>query len=267
MSKDFNSAKLILVGAGPGDPELLTIKAFKAIQSADVILYDALVNLKVFDLVFGEGFDLDNELNQSKFFFVGKRKGLSEGKQDEINSLILKFLRQDKKVIRLKGGDPLVFARGIEEYKLAIENGYGCEIIPGLSSGLSLASINGIPLTLRGESDSILLETAHDFNPQKSKYWLGFINRGGTLILYMGLSNIVEISDFFKVESFAKLPVVAVENGSLGNQRIIESNIDDLVQKLIDKSFKSPVIFYIGKNISVIKPQIQSHSQAPMQYL
>lgn len=261
MTLKLDKAKLILVGAGPGDPELLTIKAFKAIKDADVILYDALVNLKVFDLVFGQDFDINDEVNQAKFVYVGKRKGMSAEKQEEINALILKFLRQGKTVLRLKGGDPLVFARGIEEYKLAIENGFACEIVPGLSSGLSLASLNGITLTIREKSDSILLETAHDFHFVKAKYWLSFIERGGTLILYMGLSNIVEICDFFKNHFPDELPIIAIENGSLDTQRIIESNINELSQELIDRSFKSPVIFYIGKNINITRSFLKENSR------
>lgn len=244
-----NQAKLILAGAGPGDPDLLTIKAFQAIKSSDVILYDSLVNLKIFDLVFGEDFDLNSDENIDRFIFVGKRKNSSKGKQEEINTLILKFLKQGKTVLRLKGGDPLIFARGIEEYNLALEHGFEAKIIPGLTSGLSLASLNNVTITLREKSDSVMLVTAHDFCASKGSNWLNFISNGGTLIAYMGLSNIVEICDFFKQKAFESLPVIAIENGSLPDQRIIETNIENLSQELIDKSFKSPVIFYFGKFI------------------
>ncbi len=244
-----NQAKLILVGAGPGDPELMTIKGLKAIKTADVILYDSLVNLKIFDFAFGENFDINNDENIDRFVFVGKRKNSSKGKQEEINSLILKFLKQGKTVLRLKGGDPLVFARGIEEFNLATEHGFETEVIPGLTSGLSLASLNNVTITLREQSDSVMLVTAHDFCENKGAQWLNFISNGGTLIAYMGLSNIVDICNFFKSRACETLPVIAIENGSLQDQRIIETNIENLSQELIDKSFKSPVIFYLGKNI------------------
>lgn len=247
----MNTGKLILLGAGPGDPELLTIKGFKALQTANVILYDSLVNLKIFDLVFEENFDLTDE----KFIFVGKRKNSSKGKQEEINSLILKFLKQGKTVLRLKGGDPLIFARGIEEYNIAIENSFEAEIIPGLTSGLALASLNNVTITLREKSDSVMLVTAHDFSEAKGAQWLNFISNGGTLIAYMGLSNIVEICDFFKQKAYEQLPVIAIENGSLQDQRLIESNIENLSQELIDRSFKSPVIFYFGKFIKAANPR------------
>lgn len=250
-----NQAKLILAGAGPGDPELLTIKAFQAIKKADVILYDSLVNLKIFDLVFGEDFDINNDENLDRFVFVGKRKNSSKGKQEEINSLILQLLKQGKTVLRLKGGDPLIFARGIEEYNLAIEHGFEAEIIPGLTTGLSLASLNNVTITLREKSDSVMLVTAHDFSEVKGAQWLNFISQGGTLIAYMGLSNIVEICDFFKQKAYESLPVIAIENGSLQDQRIIETNIETLSQELIDRSFKSPVIFYLGKNIKAAQTQ------------
>lgn len=244
--------KLLLIGAGPGDPELMTLKAMNALNQADIILYDALVNLKIFDLI---------AINPDNLIFVGKRKNLSEGKQEEINNLILKFLREGKTVARLKGGDPLIFARGMEEYKIAIENNYEVEIIPGLSSGLALASLNAITLTLRNHSDSLLIETAHDFNSNstKAKYWLEHIERGATLILYMGLGNIVEICNFFSTNYSPTLSIIAIENGSLENQRIIESNASELAQELIDQSFTSPVIFYIGINIAKRPMNIHRH--------
>jgi uroporphyrin-III C-methyltransferase len=250
----LNRSKLILIGAGPGDPELITIKAIKALGQADVILYDNLVNRRVFDLLA----DMNSGRNPAKepeLIYSGKLKGESY-KQDEINSMILKYLSQNKVVVRLKGGDPFVFARGVEELELACQAGYEVEVIPGLTSGLAVPVMNQITLTHRNKSDTIVFATGHEVNEEKFCLWINALEKGATLLLYMALGNIVEISEKLSPKLGDDFPVIAIENGSLIDQRIIEANLDSINQKLIDKSFKSPVMFVIGQHVQKLRSLI-----------
>ena len=248
-------AKLILIGAGPGDPELITIKALKALQHADVILYDNLVNQKIFDLIpLLQGAEqslsrgaLRRRDGNPVLLYAGKLKGESF-KQEEINNMILEHLKQGKIVARLKGGDPFIFARGVEELEIAQEQGYQVEVIPGLTSGLAVPVLNQITLTRRNESDTLVFATGHELNEQKLKLWAEVLRQGNTLLLYMSLGNIVEITDELSKILGEDFPLIAIENGSLNDQRILESTLSQINQKLIDKSFKSPVMFVLGKH-------------------
>lgn len=231
-------SKLFLVGAGPGDPELLTLKALRVLNEADVILFDALVNQKVFDLL-----DKKPEL-----IFVGKRRGESF-KQAEINASILEQLSLGKKVVRLKGGDPLVLARGIEEIQLAYDHGYEFEIVPGLTSGLSVPGLNAIALTLREKSDSILISTGHELNEDKIDQWSRAIKQGQTLIIYMGIGKAVEISKSLSKLSNSKTPVVVIENGSLENEKQVYTDIESMPQEIIDNGIHSPALIVVGEHV------------------
>jgi uroporphyrin-III C-methyltransferase len=246
-----SNARLILIGAGPGDPELITLKALKALERADVILYDNLVNPKIFDMLTSlQGLRAVGEAGRSNpvLIYAGKHKGESY-KQDEINSMILENLAQDKIVVRLKGGDPFIFARGVEELELAQEAGYEVEVIPGLTSGLAVPVMNQITLTHRNKSDTIVFATGHEVNEEKFCLWINALEAGATLLLYMALGNIVEIVEKLSLSLGEDFPIIAIENGSLIDQRIIEANLDSINQKIIDKSFKSPVMFVVGKHI------------------
>jgi uroporphyrin-III C-methyltransferase len=242
-------SRLILIGAGPGDPELITVKALKALERADVILYDNLVNPKIFDML--TSLQGAEPQNNPALVYAGKHKGESY-KQDEINSMILENLAQDKIVVRLKGGDPFIFARGVEELELAQEAGYEVEVIPGLTSGLAVPVMNQITLTHRNKSDTIVFATGHEVNEEKFCLWINALEAGATLLLYMALGNIVEIVEKLSPSLGEDFPIIAIENGSLIDQRIIEANLDSINQKIIDKSFKSPVMFVVGKHIGVV---------------
>lgn len=245
-------AKLILVGAGPGDPELITVKALKALQSADIILYDNLVNQKIFEMVSSlqEAEGRCNPVLQ----YAGKLKGESF-KQEEINNMILEHLERGKIVARLKGGDPFIFARGVEELEFAAEHGYPTEVIPGLTSGLAVPALNQITLTQRHKSDTLIFATGHELNPEKLKLWNEVLKQGNTLLLYMALGNIVEITDALTENLGENFPIIAIENGSLDDQRLINSTLSQINQKLIDKSFKSPVMFVLGEHVLQHSPK------------
>lgn len=233
---------LILVGAGPGDPELITIKGLKAIQSADIILYDSLVNPKIFDLAFPG--------TSPELVFVGKRKGRESITQDDINTLILNNLRAGKTVARLKGGDPFIFARGVEELEIAKAHGYDYQIIPGLTSGLAVPVSKGITLTMRGLSDSVTLVTGHEINDLKINNWTNLLETGSTLVIYMGLSNLVKIIEGIKNKSKDKLTAIAICNGTLEEEKCVISDLENLAQDVINANIKSPTILIFGKYIN-----------------
>lgn len=240
--KTKTKAKLLLVGAGPGDPELLTIKAINALKSADIILYDNLVNRKIFDL-----FSHENK----EFLYVGKKCSEKHITQEEIHGLILENLNLGKRVLRLKGGDPFIFARGVEEMFIAKDNGFDVEVIPGLSSGISVPALNGIPLTLREKSDAVMLVTGHQVTEEKVKDWAAFLKKGGTLVIYMGLHSIEKIQNYlFQADIDENMPAIAIQEGSLDSQIILRSNLANLVMNISEKDFHSPTLIVIGKYIT-----------------
>jgi uroporphyrin-III C-methyltransferase len=244
-------AKLILVGAGPGDPELITLKALKAIERTDYILYDALVNLKIFNLA-------NRDLNDEKLIFVGKRQGESY-KQESINQKILKILKDGHDVMRLKGGDPLVFARGFEEIELVNDHGYDWEIIPGLTSSLGLASMHNITLTLREKSDSITLATAHEINSERINIWVQILRSGAALALYMGISNIVYLCQEIDKNLKENIPAIVIASGSLLEEKVIFTDVKNLAQDIINHSINSPAMIYLGKNIQSLDKNIKKN--------
>lgn len=288
---------LILVGAGPGDPELITLKGLKAIQEADIVLYDSLINPKIFNLAF-PNFDLSDriqwldsinlapddfdpqtictwhdddesgsysnylhrklsrlessyKLNQlPELVFVGKRRGHKSVSQDDINTLILKNLRAGKTVVRLKGGDPFIFARGVEELEIARLHNYDYKVIPGLTSGLAVPVSKGITLTMRGLSDSVTLVTGHEITDEKIATWTKTLETGATLIVYMGLSNVVKIIEGLKRNLDSDLTAIAVYNGTLEDERLLVSDLENLAQDMINAVIVSPAILIFGKHIN-----------------
>jgi len=235
-----NKATLYLIGAGPGDPELLTIKAFKTLNKVDVVLYDNLINRQILDYI---------ENPNTKKIFAGKSIGESF-KQDSINQMILNELKAGNNVARLKGGDPLIFARGIEEAQIALENGFELEIIPGLTTAFSAAALNQKTLTLRNQVDGLLIATGHQVDSQKLEFWTQALKNNQVLILYMALRNIVTITESLKEKLGANFPITAIYKASLIDQKIIDSDLEHIAQKLINQNFESPVIFYLGHNIN-----------------
>lgn len=245
-----NNNKLYLIGAGPGDPELMTLKAFKVLNTVDTVLFDNLVDRRILDYI---------ENPNIETVFSGKGVGESF-KQKNINDNILKALKQGKNVARLKGGDPLIFARGIEEAQVAIENGFEVEIIPGLTTAFSAAALNNKTLTLRNKVDSVILATGHELNEEKFKTWIQALKSKHLLVLYMALRNIVTITDRLQEELGKSFPVTAIYKASLIDQKIIDSDLENISQEIINQKFESPVIFYIGKNLNHLK-EIKKHEE------
>jgi uroporphyrin-III C-methyltransferase/precorrin-2 dehydrogenase/sirohydrochlorin ferrochelatase len=232
-----------IVGAGPGDPGLLTLRAQQLISRADVVLYDRLVSKPI----------LDYARKEADFISVGKRAGAQAMSQDEINALLVDLVRQGKRVCRLKGGDPFVFGRGGEEAKALADAGLQFQIVPGISAALGCAAYAGIPLTLRGVSASVTLATAKldsDIDPD----WPRLLKSGDTLALYMGANSVAEIrKQLLRNNVSPQLPVAFVENGTTQDQRTILTTVAKMADAAHDKAISSPSIIYIGESVAAAK--------------
>ena len=228
--------KVYIVGAGPGDPELLTLKALRLIKSADVILYDRLINQEI--LLFAKP---DCEL-----VYVGKEDGKHTIEQEKINELLLRYAHTREVVVRLKGGDPFIFGRGGEEALFLAEHGIEFEVVPGVSSFYSVPAHAGIPITFRGISSSFAVITGHE-DPRKERSSIDWESLKGinTLIVLMGVSRRKEIARrLIEIGRDPKEPVAFIENGTTERQRVILTDLYELSTNPPEVS--PPAIMVVG---------------------
>lgn len=228
-----------LVGAGPGDPELITLKAIKALNRADVVIYDRLANEEI----------LQHSPN-AKLIYVGKKAGEHYKSQEEINNIIIKEAKNEsnKIIVRLKGGDPFVFGRGGEEILELINENISFEIIPGVTSAIGAPTRVGLPITHRGVATSFTVVTGHE-DPTKDKKQVKWDYTADTIIVLMGIGKIEEnTTEMMKYKS-PKTPACIIENGTLPNERIIFGKLENIAQKDIN----TPAILIVGNVINVFK--------------
>lgn len=243
MSK---KGKAYLVGAGPGDPDLITLKGKELIETTDVIIYDSLVNPRLLDL----------SRESAELIYVGKKIGHKEYSQKEINRLILNRTNRGKNVVRLKGGDPFVFGRGGEEAKFLIENGTEVEIVPGISSVMAVPAYSGVPVTHRDYNSSFAVFTGHEskFNNTEDTD-LDYLKKMKTLVFLMGLSNIKNImKKLLLAGKKPETPVLIVTNGTLPNQKSLHgtiSNIDRQLKK--NPQIITPATIVVGEIVNLGK--------------
>ena len=229
-----------LVGAGPGDPELLTLKALRLIKNCDALVHDALIPNEITKEV-GEN---------TEIFHVGKRAGRCSVPQSETNSLILKLAKQGKNIVRLKGGDPFVFSRGGEEVSFLEKHGISVEIIPGITSGIAAPSYFGIPLTHRDGASSVTFVTGHEHLDKKKKTvnWRKLAKSSDSLVIYMGIRNIEFIVEELILGGLDENTKCAViQEATLKNQKCVIEKLKNLVYIIKNKKFSSPSIVVIGK--------------------
>ena len=228
-----------LVGAGPGDPELLTLKALRLIKSCDALVHDALVSPQI----------IKETNKKTEIFNVGKRAGLCSVPQADTNLLIVKLAKEGKNVVRLKGGDPFVFSRGGEEVSFLEKNGISVEIVPGITSGIAAPSNFGIPLTHREAGSSITFVTGHeDINKDKKTVnWRLLAKSSDGLVIYMGMRNIEFIVKELILGGLDKNTKCAViQEATLNNQKCLISELKNLVETISNKGFSSPSIVVVG---------------------
>ncbi|GAB2788953.1 uroporphyrinogen-III C-methyltransferase [Rhabdobacter roseus] len=228
--------KLTLIGAGPGDPELITLKAVRALNGARVVLYDALVHPSL----------LEHCSDGCVKVPVGKRFGKHSCSQDVINYMIVEYAYQYGEVVRLKGGDPYVFGRGYEEVTFAARHGIESEVIPGISSSYAVPALAGIPLTTRGVSESFWVVTGTTQAHQLSLDLRLAAQSSATVVVLMGVHKLPEI-----VETYASLgkldqPIAIIQNGTLPDQKIVTGRISNILPLAHVADIGSPAIIVIG---------------------
>jgi uroporphyrin-III C-methyltransferase len=239
------NAKVWLVGAGPGDPELLTLKAVRALREADVVLIDDLVNDAVLE-----------HCPHARVIAVGKRGGCRSTPQAFIHRLMLRYARHGKCVVRLKGGDPCIFGRGGEEAQWLRERGVEVELVNGITAGLAGATQCDIPLTLRGVARGVTLVTAHTQDDSELN-WQALAQGGTTLVVYMGVAKLDEIRDQLLAGGMAvDTPVAMIENASLPHQRECRSVLTAMSEAAYRFQLKSPAILVIGAVAGYAKDQM-----------
>lgn len=238
-----DAGKIYLVGAGPGDPELLTLKAYRIINDADVVVYDRLVSQQVIDMI---------PAGASRIF-VGKMPGRHHMVQNDINALLVNLAKSGHKVVRLKGGDPYVFGRGSEEALYSRKHGIPFEIVPGITSATACSAYAGIPLTHRGLANGVRFVTGHCQQDQPLQLnWQALADPDMTVVIYMGLANLEELSRNLVDHGLDRFtPVAIVERGTTPDQRRIITNLEKLVTTVHEKEVTSPALVIIGKVVDL----------------
>ncbi len=248
-----------LVGAGPGDPELLTVKANRLLQEADVVVFDRLVSAEILALV---------PAGTAKFY-VGKTSGHHHMTQDEINALLVQLSRAGKtRIVRLKGGDPLIFGRGSEEALYLREHGIPFRIVPGITSASACTTYAGIPLTHRGLAKSVRMVTGHcQKNQPLDLNWNSLADPDTTLVVYMGLGHLHEIATRLEQAGLAgSTPAAIIEKGTHSDQRRCLTTLEQLPEQARVHAFTTPSLIVIGRVVALAKElewrQTSPHEQA-----
>ncbi|GLQ98417.1 siroheme synthase [Dyella mobilis] len=227
-----------LVGAGPGDPGLLTLHALRALNEADVILHDELISPQVLDLARRDAVQIA----------VGKRGGGTHTPQETIHALLLEHAQAGRRVVRLKGGDPFVFGRGGEELAFLREHGIACEVVPGITAALACAAYSGVPLTHRDHAQSVRLVTAHCQQSLDTLDWADLARERQTLAVYMGVAKLEEITRQLVAHGrSASTPFALVENGSLPTQRTLVGTLGELPALATRHAVRAPALLILGE--------------------
>ena len=235
--------KVYIVGAGPGDHKLITLKAVEAIKSADVVLYDRLVSKGIISMI----------PKSAEKVYVGRDVGDDYKHQDYTNDLMLKFAKT-KNVVRLKGGDPFIFGRGGEEAEFLKSHKIKYEIIPGITSGIGSAEYSGIPLTHRDYASSVVFVTGHEDAKKKKEYvkWKRLAKSVDTIVIMMGLSRLEKICKELVAGGLdKKTPVAVIQNGTTPQHRMVKGDLSNISQKVIQAKIRAPSIIIIGKVVNL----------------
>ena len=238
--------KVYLVGAGPGDPKLITLRAVELLKMADVVLYDRLVSKKILAMV----------PKKAKKVYVGRDVGDDYLHQESTNDLMVKYAKTKKNIVRLKGGDPIIFGRGGEEAEYLKKKKIKFEIIPGITSGIGSATYAGIPLTHRKFASSVVFVTGHE-DLQKSKdkvRWKKLAKSVDTIVIMMGLSRIgIICKQLIEGGMNKKTPVAVIQEGTTPQQKMITGNVSNISKLVTQKKIRSPSIIIIGKVVNLSK--------------
>ena len=247
--------KVYLVGAGPGDPGLLTLRGRELLENAEVVIYDRLASPRIMEFVNPE----------AERIYVGKRVGRHVAKQHEINDLILQKAKEGKRVVRLKGGDPFIFGRGGEEAQILSENQIPFEIVPGVTSAIAVPAYAGIPLTHRSYTASVAFITGHRrFENEADVDWEGLAKGVGTLVFLMGMTNLPSIADnLIRFGRSPDTPAAVIRWGTTPLQESITGTLADIAKKVREAGFKPPAIIVVG-DVCKVRDQINWFERQPL---
>ncbi len=239
---DRPNGLVALVGAGPGDPELITLRGLRLLQQADVVLYDNLVNDRI----------LGYARRDAERIYVGKRRRFAGVRQEAINAMLLEHATAGRSVVRLKGGDPFVFGRGGEEIETLAAQGIDCVVVPGITAALGAASYAGIPLTHRELAHSVRFVTGHRVHDQVNLNWPELIDPAQTLVIYMGLLGLAEICARLVDNGLpADTPALLVERATLPDQQEIEAPVGELARAVDNAEVHGPTLVIIGRVVAL----------------
>ncbi len=230
--------RVFLVGAGPGDPDLLTLRAARLLAQADVVVYDHLVGEGVLELINA----------QAERIYVGKERSNHSMAQDDINALLLRQARLGRQVVRLKGGDPFVFGRGGEELQVLAAHGIAFEVVPGITAACGVASYAGIPLTHRDYAQSCLFVTGHLKDGSCNLDWPALARPRQTVVIYMGLNGLADICAQLIAHGVApSMPAAVVQQGTTLDQRVVAATLADLHPRVTEAGLQSPCLIIVGE--------------------
>ena len=242
-----------LVGAGPGDPDLLTVKAHRLLEQCDALVYDSLVPREVLDLV----------PDACERHFVGKRRGHHSVPQPSTNAVLVELASRHRCIVRLKGGDPFLFGRGGEEAAHLVRHGVAVEVVPGVTAGIAAPAYAGIPVTHRRAGSSVTFVTGHEEIDKRrpAVNWRSLAAASDGLVIYMGLHNLPRIADELIAGGLpAATPVAVIQQGTVAGQRCLRSRLDAVAQEARQQQFASPSIVVVG---DVVAEQIEACAPQP----
>ncbi len=234
--------EVYLVGAGPGDPDLLTFRALRLMQQADVVLYDRLLGKGILDMV----------RRDAERIYVGKRKDYHAVPQEDISDLLIRLALEGKRVLRLKAGDPFTFGRGGEEIEALAEHQIAFQVVPGITAAHGCSSYAGIPLTHRDHAQSCIFVTGHVKDGEPDLNWENLLQPNQTVAIYMGLSSLAKISTkLIELHANPEIPVAVVADGTQRDQRVITGTLLDIALRTEQAGLKSPAMIIIGSVVSL----------------
>ncbi|HYG12515.1 MAG TPA: siroheme synthase CysG, partial [Methylophilaceae bacterium] len=238
----INRGEVYLVGGGPGDPDLLTFRALRLMQQADVCVYDKLVSKGVLELV----------RRDAEMIYVGKARDRHTLPQEEINELLARLAKAGKRVLRLKGGDPFIFGRGGEEIETLMENGVPFQVVPGITAASGVSSYAGIPLTHRDHAQSCIFTTGHLKDGSVDLDWPALVRPRQTVVIYMGLVGLAEICQKLIAHGLAAdTPVAVVQQGTTARQRVVAGTLADLAARVAAAEMKPPCLIIVGSVVTL----------------
>ncbi|QXP73574.1 uroporphyrinogen-III C-methyltransferase [Tenacibaculum sp. AHE15PA] len=229
--------KLTVVGAGPGDVDLITLKAIKVLKTADVVLYDALVNEELLDFI----------NPNAELIFVGKRRGCYKYQQEQINELIVERAKTHGHVVRLKGGDPFIFGRGAEEMEFAAAFNIETAMVPGISSSLAVPAYQNIPVTKRGSAESFWVITGTTKEHKLSNDVALAAKSKATVVVLMGMGKLAEIVALFQKEGKNELPVAIIQDGTTSREKVGIGTVDTILDIVKENELSNPAIIVLGE--------------------